>query len=308
MSEMNTSRIAEDGNIRTEEVTSMRLPETRCNSCGGRIRELCFSVDGFDIVKCLDCRLIAVGNPPENLLPWYDGDFFKSSNPHLYMDYLGDRKRRESEFRERLRQLADWFPTAGSLIEIGSAYGLFLNVARQQGWRVFGVELSPAASDYARLELGLDVFTGDIRSLEERGSFDLAVGFDVIEHVSDAMGTLRAANAQLAMGGMLLLTTGNMASIGARLYGRRWSLMCPPWHLFYFTAQTLGKMLERAGIKVMSVHYEGNPFYNRNLTRFDWFLAKVFANRLTDSAVTKAACALGHGMTFAVFGRKVREA
>lgn len=121
------------------------------------------------------------------------------------------------------------------------------------------------------------------------------------------MGTLRAINAQLVTGGMLLLTTGNIASIGALLYGRHWSLMCPPWHLHYFTAETLGKMCEAAGLQVLDIRYEGNPFYNRNLTRFDWFLAKCFANRFTDAAVTKLACALGHGMTFALSARKVRE-
>jgi 2-polyprenyl-3-methyl-5-hydroxy-6-metoxy-1,4-benzoquinol methylase len=286
-----------------------RMSASGCNLCGEEDRTLLFSVRGFDIVKCRRCDLVAVGNPPNSkeLSRWYDNDFFKSSNPRLYDDYLAARERRESEFQERLRDIGRFFPSPGRLLEIGAAYGLFLNVARQADWKVAGVELSPAASDYARNQLCLDVFTGDISDLTMRTSSDLVVGFDVIEHVADPMGTLRAVNSQLVMDGVVVLTTGNMACIGARLYGPHWSLMCPPWHLYYFTAMTLGRMLERAGMKTISVRYEGNPFYNRNLTRFDWLLAKCFANHVTDAIVTKVACAMAHGMTFALSARKVRE-
>jgi hypothetical protein len=54
-------------------------------------------------------------------------------------------------------------------------------------------------------------------------------------------------------GARLLLTTGDIGSLSARAAGRRWRLMTPPQHLWFFSRTTLGTLLERAGFRVCAV-------------------------------------------------------
>src|SRR6185436_6834394 len=56
-------------------------------------------------------------------------------------------------------------------------------------------------------------------------------------------------------GGRLLLTTGDFSAPLARLLGRRWRLMTPPQHLWFFSPATLGALLSRTGFRVASVEH-----------------------------------------------------
>jgi hypothetical protein len=47
------------------------------------------------------------------------------------------------------------------------------------------------------------------------------------------------------------VTTGDAASLNARLRGRRWRLIHPPTHLHYFTRASLRALLERHGFEVV---------------------------------------------------------
>jgi SAM-dependent methyltransferase len=281
-----------------------------CNLCTSAVARDLFTVRGFRIVKCHECGLIAVANPPapSDLAAYYDEGYYSGGNELVYKDYLGFAAARKIGFTARLHNLMRFFDAPGKLIEIGAAYGLFLGVAQEEGWKVLGVELSPVSSAYARERLGLDIITGDLDSVPARDSYDLAVGWDVIEHLSDPIGTLKQLNTHLRMGGIVALSTGNAACMGARLYGAKWHLFAPPWHLYFFTSQTLKMMLEKAGLHVISVTYGGNPFYNHPIQSiWDRVLIRGFCNRLADRFVQKAAYLLGQGLMFTVYASKVRD-
>jgi 2-polyprenyl-3-methyl-5-hydroxy-6-metoxy-1,4-benzoquinol methylase len=254
--------------------------------------------------------LIAVENPPlpSELPGYYDEAYYSGGNELVYQNYLGTAGDRRESFRARLDDLNKFFKAPGSLIEIGAAYGLFLDVAREQGWQTQGVELSPISSAYAREHLGLNVITGDIKSVPGGQPYDLAVGWDVIEHLLDPMGTLARVSTLLRTRGLVALSTGNAACAGRWLYGSRWHLFAPPWHLYYFTKATLAKMLEKAGFQVVAVRHDGNPFYNRPLrTIREKILVKALCNRWTNGYVTYAASILRQGLAFTIYGRKVKD-
>ena len=55
----------------------------------------------------------------------------------------------------------------------------------------------------------------------------------------------------LAPDGLLMISTGDWDSLLARAMGKRWRLMTPPQHLFFFSPETLGALLERHGFQVV---------------------------------------------------------
>ncbi len=66
----------------------------------------------------------------------------------------------------------------GRVLEIGCAAGMGTKAARDRGWTVKGVEVTPKFSKFARYELGLDVFEGFIDQIPT----DTWEPFDVIMH------------------------------------------------------------------------------------------------------------------------------
>jgi hypothetical protein len=73
---------------------------------------------------------------------------------------------------------------------------------------------------------------------------------DVIEHLPNPLETLALVGQALDVGGWLMISTGDWDSLLARVMGRRWRLMTPPQHLFYFSRRTLTESLRQCGFRV----------------------------------------------------------
>jgi hypothetical protein len=89
-----------------------------------------------------------------------------------------------------------------------------------------------------------------------------AAGFfwDYIEHWIDPSGDVRAAGELLRTGGALALSTGDIGSLLARLSGRRWHLLTPRHHNFYFSVPTMRRLLERAGFTIDFMGHPSSPY------------------------------------------------
>jgi SAM-dependent methyltransferase len=138
------------------------------------------------------------------------------------------------------------------LLEIGCAYGFFLQEARRH-FDVSGIELAEDAAAYCRRS-GLNVLQGDANEDKFRrlGTTDAIVLLDVIEHLPNPRETIELCSHYLSPGGVLLLTTGDFGSIVARVAGAKWRLMTPPQHLWFFTRESIRRFSENAGLEFVS--------------------------------------------------------
>ena len=93
------------------------------------------------------------------------------------------------------------------------------------------------------------------------GSFDLVTAFHVLEHVPDPVAMLRRMLAWLAPGGLAVVEVPNAGGAGARLFGRAWSGLDLPRHLWHFSPATLGVAVERAGGRVVWCWHQAKPRY-----------------------------------------------
>ena len=201
-----------------------------------------------DIFLCKSCKL-ARSVPNCNISEIEE--LYRSVEDH---DYLLSEEERRRDFRDAIKQMErhQFIDSPGSLLEIGSSYGLFLDEAQQAGWKVEGIEPSHLAAQ-AATEKGLDVFNGmlnDYNPGEKR--FDVVASWDVWEHLDDPLRALEQAHALLRPGGLLVITTVNMGGVMAKLMRGRW-----PWfmrmHLHYFTRKSLTAMARRAGFQVLKL-------------------------------------------------------
>jgi len=185
----------------------------------------------------------------------YGRDYFHGCEYH---DYVAERESLRLNF---VRRLATLEALAGglrgkSLLEIGCAYGFFLELAKERGLRAHGVDITEDGVRFAREELRVDARAGDYLALPGE-PVDIVAMWDTIEHLRFPDRFVAKAASELRPGGLLALTTGDLGSINARLRGRRWRMIHPPTHLHYFDVATVSLLLQRNGLDVVHVSHPG---------------------------------------------------
>jgi 2-polyprenyl-3-methyl-5-hydroxy-6-metoxy-1,4-benzoquinol methylase len=211
---------------------------------------------------CLDCGLRFIFPHPhlEALKAVYNEDYYSSSdsNEQGYSDYYGDRPNILRTFRRRVGSLRRVVPGKARSLDVGCAYGFFLEAAAQAGWDAYGIDISQHAIECARESLGDRVWEGDF--LEEElpvERYDVITMWDYLEHVRDPKANLAKAHRLLVDGGVLALATPDVGSLPARTFRHRWMGYKLDEHLVYFSRSTIRRLLEEAGFRVLSMSYEG---------------------------------------------------
>jgi 2-polyprenyl-3-methyl-5-hydroxy-6-metoxy-1,4-benzoquinol methylase len=238
-------------------VTVLQPSAVSCPCCGavGRDRYL-YSKNGCRVLRCEVCGLGRAEAAAFDPTAYYTDAYFSGQHADGYADYLGAEPVLRREFRRTCDFIRGHRP-AGRLIELGCAYGFFLQEAKRH-FAVSGIELAADAVAHCR-KTGLDVVNGvaDADTLAAAGPLDVVVMLDVIEHLPAPCETLALCAQQLAPGGIIVLTTGDFGSPTARLAGRGWRLMTPPQHLWYFSAASMAQLAPRLGLRLESLDHPG---------------------------------------------------
>jgi SAM-dependent methyltransferase len=198
-------------------------------------------------------RALATSFKPES---YYSEDYFSGGHADGYPNYADTASVLKREFAGTVAAIRSIGPASGRLLEVGCAYGYFLEEARPY-YEVHGVELADAAvADCHRRGLG-SVRQGQVTPelLDEIGALDVAVMLDVIEHLPDPFAVLRLLAERLQPGGLVLITTGDFASLAARLSGALWRLMTPPQHLWFFTPAAIRRAASTIGLRAVEISH-----------------------------------------------------
>ncbi|HWQ03100.1 MAG TPA: class I SAM-dependent methyltransferase [Candidatus Nitrosotenuis sp.] len=153
------------------------------------------------------------------------------------------------------------------VLDCGCGYGrLGAALKARDGCRVVGLERDARAAAVARKHLDAVMEQDAEAPLNERG-FDCMLYGDILEHLADPWGVLRAHAAALVPGGYVVLSVPNVRhfSVAWTLYARgRWryarSGILDRTHLRFFALADARELVEQAGLVIEQVSANREPW------------------------------------------------
>jgi ADP-heptose:LPS heptosyltransferase/SAM-dependent methyltransferase len=238
--------------------------EIPCPLCGARESRVLFKLDfskwrkGYKafLRRCGRCDLLFNWPRPslEELASFYGPDYYVFNR-----DEVETFKRMVGIYSRTVRMVEGLVPELRCL-DIGSAGGHFPALLRALGWDARGVEISEAASAYAREHWQVPTFRGTIEEFSLGGErFPLITAIDVLEHVPDPHAFIRAIGRTCEPGAYLAIDTPNGAAFHFRALGATWRGF-NPFHIQCFSPRNVGMLLEEHGFEVLRIFSYNNVF------------------------------------------------
>ncbi len=238
-----------------------------CEICGGSPHRHIAS-GSYLYYRCDQCGSFHVQpQPSDDALRTYYEAYHEFQKEHDGGCVFGERTR--ADFPAKVRYVKRMTVAQGGemrLMDVGCGKGWFLWEAMQAGFAVQGVDLSQAAVEFARDELGISVRHGSLPDVTEQAwedRFDVITLWATIEHVADPRTTLSAAFRCLRPGGHLFLDTGLGDAWTDRFLPGHTQWFDAPQHLWVFSRKGLSLLLAEAGFEVRYVDQN----WERSFTR-----------------------------------------
>jgi 2-polyprenyl-3-methyl-5-hydroxy-6-metoxy-1,4-benzoquinol methylase len=263
----------------TEPVADARAPVT-CRCCGssrvalvGR-RTGTFLVRNFDFWHCPDCDYMFVEPFPGYGV--YDEAYYEGRGPDPFVNYESEHRDYRStdrmiEFDDLWRiasrfisenvpegpvQWLDFGCGAGGLMRYLTDKGAVGKEGRSWPIRASGHDVGTYA-DKLRETDGLRILGLEQLVAEPSGSYGVISMIEVVEHLEFPDPIFALAARLLKPGGLLLLTTGNIAGPIPRMKGLDYGYVIPEVHVGYFTPRALAIVYARHGLQPVCFQYDG---------------------------------------------------
>lgn len=162
------------------------------------------------------------------------------------------------------------------LLDFGCGDGRFLRMAAAFGFDAHGVDLS--ATRRSRAD-GPGIRVVPVLDAVDADPFDAVTLFEVLEHVPDPLGLLRALAGRLRAGGLLLVEVPDCTGITVPRTFAEFHAVQPLEHVNTFTPRTLGALCVRAGFAPL-------PRVPANVTTNPIAVLRTEATRLHARATT----------------------
>ena len=242
------------------------MPErlTKCPLCKSghflnhiELTDFAVSRDTFLLSKCTNCHLLFTNPRPtaEDIGPYYDfPEYYSHQDKSKNLTQWIYQKVRDYSISKKVKLIEELEET-GKLLDYGCGTGEFLNEARINLWKVYGVEPNEKARAQANKKLGGKV-SESIEELKKDTVFDVITLFHVLEHIHDLRKTVKKLVNHLKPKGYLIIAVPNHESWDAKTYSNYWAGWDVPRHLYHFNSKSMEQFknefdLELTDIKPM---------------------------------------------------------
>ncbi len=221
-----------------------------CPYCGCNKSRTKYLEQDFAIVKCKNCSMVYLANPPDTKalyesyyeeIVYNSVDYHRDSGDEQLTTLFAINKQRLEFIRKEKKQ--------GHLLDIGCGLGFFLKTAHDAGYSTIGIDASVKAAKYAKNEFGINAGNETLDEMVKKGGkFDIITLWHVLEHFLNPLDELIKIRKLLISGGICFIEVPNLDSLKSKLLRRKWTGgNHPKYHRSFFTAKTLEMILKKAG-------------------------------------------------------------
>lgn len=226
-----------------------------CNVCEANNVKRLHDFYSFEVIECRNCGLVYVFPINENdVAELYHEQYFKNYAEN-YKDY------RLQEFEKQLNTIQTYVPNRGKALDIGCAFGFFLDLMSEKGWKTYGVEISEYAARH--IDSQHNVFVGELTEAKFPDNFfDLITIWDTIEHVANPLGLVLEAHRLLREDGLLFVNLPNKDDLFLKMKSTLYKLTDGrivnlkrhfTHHLYCFSPLTIEKLLSKCGFYIIKM-------------------------------------------------------
>jgi len=208
----------------------------------------------LNIVKCAECNLVYTRPSftqeylhlvyPRDIIPKEEsvGKMFKSNEKYASLIDIILRHRKK-----------------GTLLDIGTRYGVFPWLAEKYGFDAYGIEYNLEAVKSSR-KYYKNIFHGSSRNIEEIIEVNeleepnIIVLDDVLEHLVNPTIELGIFSRIQDKGDFLVLRQMDYNSLGRKLYRKNWYYFQPAAHQFYFDKKSIENLLNQFDYKIVKIY------------------------------------------------------
>jgi len=138
-----------------------------------------------------------------------------------------------------------------NLLEVGGNIGFVANEFKKHGYDVTNCELNEKCRTFSELVYDIKV-EQDFFKITNK--YDIVTLLDVLEHFEDPKIALEQAKSVLNSNGVIFIQLPNAESVTSKRLREKWDWWSPPDHTYHFTTDTLKRVCENTGFKI--VHCE----------------------------------------------------
>jgi SAM-dependent methyltransferase len=112
--------------------------------------------------------------------------------------------------QEQVDVLNKYCPEKGIVFDVAAAGGFFMKVAKENGWIIYGNEISVSAVEWAHRTYNIDIiceYFEDINLVEN--IYDAVVFWNTLEHMHNPLESIKKAHSILKVGGLIYIRVPN---------------------------------------------------------------------------------------------------
>lgn len=216
-----------------------------------KITDYAVSKENFFLCKCSNCQLLFTNPRPTQsvIAPYY--------NFPEYYSHAGKAQNLTQWIYQNVRaysiskkvQYIQQFQKKGKLLDYGCGTGDFLKAAKNQGWKIAGIEPNEKARIQANLKLKNKIKLS-IEEINKETKYDIITLFHVLEHIHELRTTTKNIINHLKPDGYLIVAVPNYESFDCKKYGRFWAGWDVPRHLYHFNKHAMEKFQNEFGLQL----------------------------------------------------------
>lgn len=251
-----------------------------CPVCGGSellsylsCKDYLTTQEIFDICRCSKCGFALTQDFPseDEIGKYYEASAYVShSDTHKGIINTLYHWVRKIALKSKAKTVINYAPEkTGTLLDIGSGTGYFLNKMKSKNWVVTGIEKSEQARKYAKDKFDVDcqdsVSLYDIPSQTK----DVITMWHVLEHLEHLNDVMDRLHELLKDNGTAVIALPNKESFDAVHYKENWAAYDVPRHLWHFSPSDFEYLAKKHHFEIVAV----KPMY------FDAFYISMLSEK-----------------------------